>query len=291
MFTDNPVTPVRLEILVDLLRRYPRGLPRKDVYRLLQPEPLSKDLGNGSPSVVTVGAGIELRLIEQDSGGLSVSSDYRNDTDPRESILKAIDLHVLSGLEVEKYLALFYAYYLGLGKEVYSRRSQDKQAWADQFNADVYNSEPQENPFNDTKLTGLHRWLNYAGLGWYDPAGNFQANPYNRLLRALPGIFSSSRKLGADDFMKGLAPACPELDGGGIFQRANRKWNSEEKVCSLGLSHALIELHEDGIIQLACPADAGEGLPGWSLREAEPPRDDFFKSDLFTTVEWRKKLL
>ena len=289
MFTHNPVTPVRLEILVDLLCRYPRGLPRKDVYRLLQPEPLNNDLGSGSPSIVTVGAGIDLGLIEQDGGELTVSSAYRKVADPRESILKAFELHVLCGLAVEKYFALFYAYYLGLGKEVYSRRLQDNQAWADQFNAAVYDSEPQENPFNGTKLTGLHRWFKYVGLGWYDPADNFQANPYNRVLRALPGIFSSSRKLGSDEFMKGLAPVCPELDGGEIFQKANRRWNSGEKVCSLGLSHALIELHEDGIIQLECPADAGEGLPGWSLRDAEPPRDDFFKSDLFTTVEWRMK--
>jgi hypothetical protein len=285
MFTHNPVTPIRLEILVDLLRRHPRGLLKKDVYRLLQPSSLREDVGSGSPAYVTVGAGIELGLIDQDGSELSINSLYRKEADSRESILKAIDLHVLGGLGIEKYFALFYAYYLGLGKEA-GKRNQDL---ANQFNVDVFDGEQQENPFNETKLTGLHRWFSYVGLGWYDPSGKFQPNPFERISRVLPAIFSNTSKLEADEFMTRLAMTCPEVDGGEIFQKANRGWKSSDKRCSLGLSHALIELHEDQVVRLDCPTDAGEGLAGWSLNEASPPRDDSIKSDRFTTVEWKAK--
>jgi hypothetical protein len=37
-------------------------------------------------------------------------------------------------------------------------------------------------------------------------------------------------------------------------------------------------------LRLDCPADCQD----WSLREAEPPRDDSFKGDRFALVEWRK---
>ena len=123
------------------------------------------------------------------------------------------------------------------------------------------------------------------GLGWYDPAGSFQANPYDRVARAFPALFAGKSKLSSDEFMNGLAASCPELDGGTIFRQANRDWNGADKQCSPGLSHALIELHEDGVIRLDCPADCQE----WSLKEAEPPRDDWFKGDRIASVEWRKE--
>jgi hypothetical protein len=286
MFTHNPVTPVRLEILVDLLRSYPRGLPRKEVCRMLQPESLNSDLGNSSPSAVTVSAALELGLAEEEEGDLSLSAACRKrKQDSRLDILAAFDARVLSSVEVEKYFALFYSYYLGLGKQAYVRRSQNKDQWADQFNQALgLENNSQENRFNATKLTGLHRWFNYVGLGWYDPMGEFQANPYDRLLRALPLIFGRQRKLEADEFMPKLSDACPELDGGALFLQANPGWDASAKRCTLGLSHALIELHLDKIIQLHCPADS----PGWNIGDAEPPGGNNFKSHRFAVVEQLK---
>ena len=139
---------------------------------------------------------------------------------------------------------------------------------------------PQPNRFNEPKHKGLEAWFSYAGLGWFDPAGNFQANPYERLRRALPTIFGRQRSLGADPFMEKLSAACPELDGGEIFRQANLAWQASEKKCTLGLSHALIELHLDQVIRLSCPADSA----GWSVDEAEPPGDEDFKSTRFESV-------
>ena len=281
MFTHDPVTPVRLQILIELLRECPRGLPRREAYRLLQPEPLNADLGSGSPAVVTIRAAIELALVEDNGGNLSLTPACRKLKDSRETILRAFDARVLSSADVEKYFALFYSYYLGLGKEVYGRRAFNNEQWADCFNKAVFADAPQENRFNGTKLTGLHRWFNFVGLGWYDPNGDFQANPYERLERALPEIFGRQKKLESDVFTSKLAEACPELDGGALFLQANPQWDSAGKHCTLGLSGALIELHLDGVIRLSCPADSA----GWNIGDAEPPRDEDFRSARIASIE------
>ena len=283
MFTDNPVTPVRLEILIDTMRSCPRGLSRKEVYRMLQPESLNAELKSGSPAVVTLKAGIELELVCSITGtdDITLSAASRKLKDTRAAILEAFDVRVLSRTDVETYFALFYSYYLGLGTQVYERRSQNNEQWANQFNKDVFADAPQDNRFNGTKLTGLYRWFSYVGLGWHDPGGDFQANPYDRVTRALRAVFARKPKLEADEFMTKLAVVCPELDGGIIFLEANPHWDSVDKRCSLGLSHALIELHLDGFIRLNCPADSS----GWNLGYAEPPRDESFRSDRFASIE------
>lgn len=281
MFTDNPVTPVRLEILIGLLRECSRGLSRKEVYRLLQPEPLNPDTSSGSPAAATVRAALELELAEEQGGQLSLKPECRKETDIRAAILRAFDARVLTSADVEKYFAMFYAYYLGLGKRAYAYRASNKEQWAEQFNSAVFGDVAQENRFNATKLTGLHRWFSYVGLGWFDPVGEFQANPYERLQRALPIIFGGQKKLEVSDFMGKLAGACPELDGGSLFVQANPGWSADERRCSLGLSHALIELHLDKIIRLSCPADSS----GWDIREAEPPGGDSFGSSKIAALE------
>lgn len=283
MFTDNPVTPVRLEILIGLLRHAPRGLSRNEVYRLLQPEPLKPDTGSSSPAAATVKAALDLELAEEQSGKLSLK---RKEPDARAAILRAFDARVLASADVEKYFALFYAYYLGLGKRVYAYRASNKEQWAEQFNSAVYGDAAQDNRFNGTKLTGLHRWFNYVGLGWFDPVGEFQANPYERLQRALPIIFGPQKKLEVDDFIAQLAGVCPELDGGSLFIQSNRGWSAADRRCTLGLSCALIELHLDKIIRLSCPADSS----GWDIRDAEPPGGDSFGSSKIAAVELLKNV-
>jgi hypothetical protein len=284
MFTDNPVTPVRLEILIGLLRECSRGLSRKEVCRLLQPEPLNPDTSGGSPAVATVKAALELELAEEQGGQLSLKPACRKESDSRVAILRAFDARVLASADVEKYFALFYAYYLGLGKKAYAYRASNKEQWAEQFNSAVFGDAAQDNRFNSTKLTGLHRWFSYVGLGWFDPVGEFQANPYERLQRALPIIFGRQKRLGVDDFMAQLAGHCPELDGGSLFVQANPRWSADDRRCTLGLSHALIELHLDKIIRLSCPADSS----GWDIREAEPPGGDSFGSSKIAALELLK---
>jgi hypothetical protein len=282
MFTDDAVTPIRLEILIDLLRSSRQGLAREDLYRLLQPEPLCGESQKFIPAKATVRAGLELQLIVEEAGKLSLSEPCRKQKDTQAAILAAFDKVALGSAEVEKYLALFYSFYLGLGQQADKLQGLSGEQWADNFNQMIFGNVAQENRFNGTKLTGLHRWFGYVGLGWYDPSGALQANPYDRIFRALPAIFGRLSSLDADPFMAKLGTACPELDGGALFLQANRGWQADEKRCTLGFSHALIELHFDGYIQLVCPADSG----GWNIGEAEPPHGGDFFGDRFSTVKF-----
>lgn len=282
MFTDGPATPVRLEVLLDVLTKYSSGLKRDAIYNLLQPAPLSG--GSQNTAKNTLSAALQLGLVEEKQSVIKINKNYDKEKSAKENILRAADQAVLSNLDIEPYLSLFYAYYLGLNKEVYQRARFSREDWAIQFNKDVFNNEPQANPFNATKHTGLDRWFSYLGLGWFDCSEQFQANPFERLLRTLPVIFGGKSKMYGDRFMLQLAKVCPELDGGEIFLQANkyRSYKVEDKQCTLGLSHALVDLHEDGIIQLDCPVDS----PGWNIEQALPLRDDTIKSDRITLIEY-----
>jgi hypothetical protein len=271
-----------LQILIDVLRQNSRGINRDHLYRLLQPEPLAGEDTKFPSAKATVAAAIDLGLAQETAATISLSAAHRAHKDAANSILRAIDDRVLSTDEIEKYFATFYAYVLGLGTELHQRHGQNNEAWASQFNRDVFRDVRQSDPFNATKLSGLHRWFAYVGLGWYDPAADFQPNPYERLKRSLPRIFGKRRKLEATEFMTGLAEACPELDGGTIFQRANAyREQNVERWCTSGLGQALVELHLDGVVRLNCPADSA----GWSIEDAEPPSGDDFRSTRFINLE------
>ena len=87
--------------------------------------------------------------------------------------------------------------------------------------------------------------------------------------------------------MKKLAVVCPELDGGGLFIKANkyRNYKVAEKQCTLGLSHALVDLHEDGFINLECPVDS----LGWNIGLAAPSQDESIEDDRITNIKYLRK--
>ena len=81
--------------------------------------------------------------------------------------------------------------------------------------------------------------------------------------------------------MAKLNSACLELDGGELFCQANPAWQRSDMKCTLGLSHALVELHLDKVIRLSCPADSS----GWIVNEADPPGNADFKSTRFESID------
>lgn len=267
MFTDQPVTPLRLESLINLLRNNSQRRFRKEqLYELLQPTGLP-DLKDRVQSRVTLAAAEELALVETVDGIVRLTFDRKDKRSTGRIVCDAWDVRVLADRSVEPYFALFYSYLLGLDRDVPVRQSPDD--WAIRFERDVFRGERPNNPVNITKVTGIRRWLQYVGLGWYDPAGEFQPNPYSRLLRRLDLIFGSEKRLADEQFMTRLGEECPELDGGAIFQLANGTRRTGEKTCTLGLAHALVDLHESGHLRLHCEPDSR----GWSLDAAEPPPD------------------
>lgn len=284
MFTDQPVTPTRVETLINLLRGLPpnKRVDRDTLTQLLQPQgmpdvdPKKRDAARN-----TIKAAFELDLIEETEDKFIKLKFPRSDSRPTTQILiDALDNKVLGDVNVEPFLARFYSYVLSLNKEGVVKKSNEE--WARNFERDVFGGHRTDNPFNATKLTGLHRWMGYMGLGWYDADEIFQPNPYERVQRRLRAIFpAKTKRLSGDDFMSRLAGACPELDGGDIFRQANKQYNAEARVCSLGVSHALVDLHLDGRLRLFCPSDSR----GWSIELAEPPSDDVLQSARIATVE------
>lgn len=285
MFTDGPVTPMHLETLIDLLRDTgPKKLDGPTAALLLQPEGLPKLNPDRGQTKQAIAAGEDLSLLKREEGFLALAFERKDKRSTRDIVLAALDERVLATREAEPYFALFYSYLLGLGKKA-GEPKKTREQWASEFNTQVFGSQKQPDPFNATKLTGLHRWFRYAGLGWYDPADTFQCNPYERLRRALANIFDGKRKLQGAAFMEGLARACPELDGGTLFRQAVPSYNNADRVLTLGLAHALVDLHLDGHLVLHCPQDSS----GFSLQEADPPLDNqTFRSARIEIVEWRK---
>lgn len=308
MFTDDPVTPRRLEILVSVVWDLgARGTLRKDaLLQLLQPEALpgfqrkeraqnqpedegfSDSAASRNTSECVLRAARELDLVEVDQNSavrIAESIRRRKGHSVREVVLNALDRRILGSTEIEPYFAPFYSFLLGLGTASQVRR--DDQEWANMFNTNVHDGRLPSNPLNKTKVLGLGRWYRYAGLGWKDTASVFHCEPYERLRRAVPQIFGDATRIDAETFMMRTATFCPELDGGMIFRMANPTTDSRGRVCTLGLSQALLSLHEDKTLVLHCPPDGS----GWSLAAASPRNDGrTLRSGRLDAVEWSGSL-
>jgi len=283
VFSDQPVTPKRLEILVGAIAEYGRSnaLHRESLLEMLQPETLPDYKENSRVAgEQTLRAARDLGIVEEVNDGWVITESYRG-RESGEAILVALDNRVLADTEVEPYFALFYSFLLGLGPTADSRR--DDQEWASSFNNEVFRGVPQSNPFNATKVRGLWRWFPYVGLGWADSNDVFQCEPYDRVRRALPRIFGTDRRLDSDVLLTRLSTACPELDGGQIFRLANPGISDGGRALTLGLAQALVALHEDNVVVLHCPADSR----GWDLSVAEPPNDGrTMRSAHLDAIEW-----
>lgn len=279
MFTDSTATPARVELLLEVIRSMAgRKLDAQTVKELLQPSGLPDFSGKYQQSGDILSAARELGLIVEEGDGQLKPSRQRDGRTAREVVLDAIDERVLYNDSVEPWFALFYAYILGRNEVA---RSGEGDRWESEFNRDLFGGQTVSNRFNKTKYVGLRRWLRFSGLGWHDSADAFVPNPYERLARALPRIFKEKKRLEADEFMSALSAVCPELDGGWIFMKANPAHDTKARRCTTGLSHALVDLHLDGIIDINCPIDSD----GWSIAAGAPPYDGkSIKSDRFASI-------
>lgn len=266
MFTDQPVTPLHLESILSFVRTYAakRSFTRDAVKDIFQPASVTP---NQTQSLEALMAAMDLKLVfEADDKTITPAKELTGKLPVDESLKAALDEVVLGSIDIEPYFALFYSFMLGRDQSVFGKTREN---WVLDFNREVFDNKEQSNQFNSTKLTGLHRWFSYMGLGWYDQSGEFNCNPFFRIARKLPIVFAKNKKLESDEFFASLATACPELDGGTIFMQANRRYDPSAKQCSLGLSHALIDLHYSQMITLHCPKDSA----GWSIALAGPPSD------------------
>jgi hypothetical protein len=283
MFTDQQAVPAKLKALLEVVLSKPNGFSRQDLYDLMQPESLRS---NSDSTKKNIGAALELGLLLEEKGSIiRLNNSYNKKLSVCANILNACDENILKSSEIEYHLSLYYAYYLGLGAQIYQRADWKGEEWSNQFNTAVFGGIPQSNRFNNTKYTGIHRWLSFLGLGWYDSNGFFQPDPTERILRSMNSIFGKEKKILGDQFMIKLAEVCPELDGGEMFLQANKNYDANAKECTMGLSQALVGLHEDGFVRLTCPIDSR----GWNIEKANPGRDDYIKSDRLELIEMTPK--
>lgn len=285
MFTDSEATPARVEMLLDVVRSMSgRKLDAAVLKQLLQPAGLPGLKSSSDQTRAILLAAKDLELIEEQADGSLRTSRSRDPRSVRLAVVEAIDEKVLAGDDVEPWFALFYAYLLGRDSSAAAGKAGIE--WEARFEADLFAGVKPVNRFNETKYRGLRRWFRYSGLGWHDGDNCFHPNPYERVLRRLPLIFDKAAELSIDGFMERLATRCPELDGGFLFLKANSDWSASNRSLSLGLSHALIDLHLDGALTLNCPIDSD----GWSLSKASPPRDGVgLKSDRVSSVRFSAK--
>jgi len=279
MFTDSPATPARVEAVVDVVRWFDGTVDTETLAGVVQPRCLPGVKTSSNQGRESIQAASELGLIKANRSVTEATFDVRVPTSSRALVLSSFDRIVLAGTQVERHFALFYAFLLGFGSALESLGREELVA---RFETVVYRGKRGENPFNSSKLSGQLRWMRYAGLGWHDSKDNFQPNPYKRVWRQLRTIFKGTPDLPAQGFMAALANQCPEVDGGTLFLQANPDYKIDQMACTAGLSHALIDLHHDGIIRLHGYPDSA----GWSLKAAEPTSDTkTFQSDRFDRVE------
>lgn len=268
MFTEALVTPARVESVLMTLRAMRKSsCTSEDLRVLLQPPSISE---NTAAAAAAIKASIDLGLCES-SGTRSAATVQLAPTvagrrPVREVVIEALDERVLGSDEVEPYLRTFYSYMLSLDEKAVTL--SDAGRWAEWFNRDVHSDKLTTNPFNKTKCRGLFRWFEYLGLGWSDSDGVFHCNPFERVRRKLNGVFGGKSRLSDSEFMTRLAAHCPELDCGEVFVAVDKD-KSRGRRCTLGLSHALVDLHLAGILELSASTDS----EGYSIARASPPLD------------------
>lgn len=283
MFTDSEATPARVEMLLELVRSMRDSkLDSSTIRQLLQPEGLPARTSKSDQAGRAITAARELDLIVDQAGGTIHANPARDNRSARAAVVEAVDDKVLRDDKIEPWFALFYAFLLGRDESAAAGNEAGEQ-WEARFQRELFGAAKQPNRFNDSKYRGFRRWFRYCGLGWHDGEDCFHPNPYERVARQLPAIFSQEHDLPIDSFMQRLSERCPELDGGDLFLRANPNWNRSARTISLGLSHAFVDLHLDGVLVLNCPLDGD----GWSIAKAAPPRDgNRLKADLVSSVAY-----
>lgn len=281
MFTDRTATPNRVEMFLEVVRSMTdRRFDAQIARDMLQPKGLPDRTEVSDQASDIISAARQLELIETSPDGQIRPVESRRAGSPRDVLLDALDRIVLLDTKVEPWFGLFYAFLLGRNLSAADSPPAAKQ-FEEDFEAQLFGGERQQNRFNPEKYRGMRRWFRYAGLGWHDGDGRFHPNPYARLRRVLPRIFEKNKSLPSDAFMERLARHCPELDGGWMFVQANQMVPRPERSCSLGLSHALIDLHLDAVLTLDCPLDSD----GWSIAAASPPRDaQYLRSERVVSV-------
>lgn len=284
MFTDNPTIPAQLEVLLDVVHAMRQRKSSAEALRqLIQPKGLPALTSSSAQVDSHLSAAKELELVSADENqDVRLSYPVRGDHLAKPAIVAAFDRVALANANVEKWAGRFYAYLIVQEEDLGGGKAADIEALTNRFMVNLPSSIDKGNPMNLVKHRALMRWYPYVGLGWMDPSGTFCPDPTERLRRALPAIWAEDRKLDAQEFMDRMGRACPELDGGALFNEVTEGlFSASARQCTQALATALRRLHDEGVLRLHCPSDS----KGWSLDKAGQNQVTGEASNRFDVVE------
>lgn len=276
IINNNQVNPHRLHALVRLVPRL-RTPNRNDLLEMLQPPDL---VNSQDASKAVYLAAVNYRLIlEDENGRVSLHPDIGK----RQNIESAAGFCTfmqkrLTGIadeNADNYLLNFVtAWYTVQNERIFQYQKKDEISQC--FNNDMDPRGEEElleegRLFNPTKLNGWLTWASFLGWGWPMTVGKELLMPdaHKRLFPVLPLLLPDSKETPFSQFAARMTEICPELDGGGLFEKcwqASRSAELRGNQLSLMLSTGLRSLHDNGKIQLISHADAKEV---WQLYPAQ----------------------
>lgn len=264
IINQGPTTPARLHAVLRLVARRP-GLTRQEIADLIQPKAVS-DSQNAVKDVLA--AALSLGLVEAAS---TASSPVRLTVGRAEidgdDAYRATMVQRLLGVTDEEapnfLLNLFTAWYAALDDEVLRRPTNEIVV---EFNQRVFPASEGQR-MNDTKLAAWRPWATFLGHGWLLRRGTATLVVPDCTARVGAVV---ERRLARErvpfaELRAHVAEACPELDGGALYERAwlsGRAGAGRAQTVSLMLSTALRSLHAAGRCHLESVPDA---LHTWSL--------------------------
>lgn len=248
-------TPHRLHACLRLVGRL-EGASEDTLFGLLQP---GENQVAAKATLEAAGAcGLVSVEGRQRNVRLAVPADQIETVEMYRSTVQAR----LTGVVEEgqpNYLLNLYAAWIATQNEAPLRF--DRSEFETRFNRTV-GAGSASRDFNTTKLAAWRRWA--AFLGWGYELGHrsvFVPDAFGRVRPLLDTLLPSSLEaVPFRDFANRLANACPELDGGYLFEeclvrtRAGRPANR----LSLALSSALRGLEATGLTVLESVGDAGD---------------------------------
>jgi hypothetical protein len=279
IINNGQITPHRLHSLVRLVSRLDSPT-REELLNLLQPPGL---IDNQDAAKAVYGAARQHNLIyEQADGDKKVTLHPDLSCSAKVESVEAFRAYMrqqLLGIDddgKDNYLLnLFTAWYVVQNERVFQH---SKRETIMRFNAELYPQEEaddqdQGRAFNEVKFNAWLPWATFLGFGWsmrFGPTDMLMPDSYDRLKALVPDLLSEEEKFVPFGIFAGrLAKACPELDGGKLFEmcwQASRGAEIRGNRLSLMLSTALRVLHKSGKIELMRQPDATDM---WQLYPAE----------------------
>lgn len=265
LLNHGPVTPHRLHALLRLIARCP-GATAEELCALLQPASLME---NTQAAENALQVALTLQLVAGDRRGpvrLRVNGEAIEELGAFRETMRQAVLGVTDGAADNYIFNLFSAWYAVLDDAVFRMSGEEL---ATEFNRRVFPTAVTQQ-MNETKFgTGWRPWAAFLGYGWIFQRGATRLlvpDCQDRIAGLVDAwLADAARPMRFTEFMDQLAVACPELDGGELFQhgwRSGRGGEERGRRLSLMLSTALRGLHDQQRCELIRLGDATEV---WSL--------------------------